>query len=328
MARLPRPRVWDTVDPDARRRSGRRLSTVVAVVATLNVLGVVLASVDAIYERAATLFDAFAVLSVLLFTVLYAVRIWAVTAGTGRRDMDDRLRLARKPILLVDLVVILVFWVGLLSNAETTGAIRILWLAHVFNLPHLRRSRRRFRRVLAAQREDLAIAFSGSGMLVLVSSTLMYFIEGNAQPEAFASIPDALWWGVVTLTTVGYGDVVPVTPLGRVLGAITTFGGIAFFALPSSVLAAGFIAERAAESESESAAGVPTDDRPGDGGAEDGGAADQSADGRVVHESDVDAGGETVGFRSADSSASESNSLAQEPVRCPHCGGSLDAPRH
>jgi voltage-gated potassium channel len=244
MPRLPRPRVWAAVDPGAHRRSGRRLTAVVAVVATLNVLSVVVGSVDAVYDRGPWLFDTFAVLSVLLFTVLYAVRLWAVTAGTARGAVDDRLRLARTPILLVDLVVIVVFWAGVLTGVEARGAVRILWLAHVFNLPHLRRSRRRFRRVFAAQREDLAIAFTGAGMLVLVSSTLMYYVERSAQPEAFASIPDALWWGVVTLTTVGYGDVVPVTPLGRVLGAITTFGGIAFFALPSSVLAAGFIADR------------------------------------------------------------------------------------
>jgi voltage-gated potassium channel len=101
--------------------------------------------------------------------------------------------------------------------------------------------------VFDAERSDLVVAFSGAGVLVLVSSTLMYFVEGSVQPEAFSSIPETLWWGVVTLTTVGYGDIVPVTPLGRLLGAATMLGGVAFFALPSSILAAGFFAERTGE---------------------------------------------------------------------------------
>lgn len=123
----------------------------------------------------------------------------------------------------------------------------------MFNLPRFRRSKVRFKRVLSAQRGDLAIAFSGATMLVLVSSTLMFFVENRTQPEAFGSIPAALWWGIVTLTTVGYGDVVPITPLGKLLGGITTFGGIAFLALPSSILAAGFFAERQSKQKESTA---------------------------------------------------------------------------
>lgn len=88
---------------------------------------------------------------------------------------------------------------------------------------------------------DLVVTFSATGLLLLLASSVIYFIETTAQPEAFSSIPATLWWGVVTLTTVGYGDVFPVTPLGRFFGAIVAILGIGLFALPASILASGFI---------------------------------------------------------------------------------------
>lgn len=249
MVRLTRRRLWELVDPETDDRWGRRFEHTVFLLALSNVVAAVLASVEPLYSRYAALFEGFLTVSIVLFTVLYVVRVWAAASGADERgdDASGRRRFARRPIAVVDFVVITTFWLGLLTGIEAFGAglFRTLWIARLFSLSWFARSRGRFKRVLSAQREDLAVAFSAAGMLVLVSSTLMYFVERGVQPEAFSSIPAALWWGVVTLTTVGYGDVVPVTPLGRVLGALTTFGGVAFVALPSSVLAAGFFAERA-----------------------------------------------------------------------------------
>ena len=268
MSSSTKRRVWQLVSPEERGRSGQRLESAALVLASLNVVAVVLQSIDSLYDRFALLFDGFAVTSVLLFSLLFVARLWASATQTEYRGSSGRVRFVRRPFVLLDFVVIVVFWLGFFFAPGTLGGIRILWIARIFDFPRFRRSRTRFKRVITTQREDLAIAFSGAAMLVLVSSTLMYFVERGAQPEAFASIPDALWWGIVTLTTVGYGDVVPITPLGRVLGAITTFGGIAFFALPSSILAAGFFAEREREQEEshppgrESESSRPTDELP------------------------------------------------------------------
>ncbi|WP_411968317.1 ion transporter [Haloferax sp. YSSS75] len=240
-------RAWRVVDPDAKSRRGQHLETVALVLASLNVVAVVIQSVAPIYEAVPLLFDVFGHVSVFLFTLLYVVRLWAVPATDRQQETTDRLRFARRPFVLLDFVVIVGYWFGVAFVPGSLGWIRVLWLARMFNLPQLKRSRMRFRRVLAAQRDDLSIAFIGSGTIALLASTLMYFVENSTQPEAFSSIPAALWWAIVTLTTVGYGDVVPGTPLGRFLGAITTFGGVAFFALPSSILAAGFMDERARE---------------------------------------------------------------------------------
>jgi len=80
-------------------------------------------------------------------------------------------------------------------------------------------------------------------ILLIIASSLMYFVEKDAQPEVFSSIPAAMWWGVATLTTVGYGDVYPVTTIGKLLGAIISLLGIGMFALPAGILASGFAEE-------------------------------------------------------------------------------------
>ena len=97
--------------------------------------------------------------------------------------------------------------------------------------------------MLRAKREELGVtAFLGS-VLLLFASTFMYFTEHEAQPTKFGSIPEAMWWGVVTLTTLGYGDIYPVTPLGKVLASVISIIGIGLFALPAGILAGGFAEE-------------------------------------------------------------------------------------
>ncbi|MCO8265078.1 ion transporter (plasmid) [Haloferax prahovense] len=246
---MSRDQVWTVVDPESENRWGERFSRLVFLLASANVVAVVLSTVESLSARFGVYFDGLLVVSIVLFTLLYVVRLWAAGSDAAESGRHSRVAFVRDPIAVVDCFVIVTFWVGLLFEIRLfeSGLFRVFWLARVLNLSWFRRSRGRFKRVIDAQRSDLGVAFSGAGMLVLVSSTLMYFVEGSVQPEAFSSIPETLWWGVVTLTTVGYGDVVPVTPLGRLLGAATMLGGVAFFALPSSILAAGFFAERTEE---------------------------------------------------------------------------------
>ncbi len=95
-------------------------------------------------------------------------------------------------------------------------------------------------RVLNSKKEELAITGFVLGILLILASSLMYYVENTAQPDVFTSIPAAMWWGIATLTTVGYGDIYPVTILGKVLGALIAVLGIGLFALPAGILAGGF----------------------------------------------------------------------------------------
>lgn len=100
------------------------------------------------------------------------------------------------------------------------------------------------------KKKELLITIFATVILLVIVSSLMYFIENKAQPKAFSSIPAAMWWGVATLTTVGYGDVYPITPLGKFLGAVIAIFGIGMFAVPAGILASGF-AEKIQKSHRE-----------------------------------------------------------------------------
>jgi len=97
------------------------------------------------------------------------------------------------------------------------------------------------KRVLKEKKEELVLIVFVVLLLLIIFSSLMYFIEKEAQPEAFSSIPAAMWWGIITLTTVGYGDVYPITPLGKILGALIAFLGIGMFALPAGIFGSGLV---------------------------------------------------------------------------------------
>lgn len=112
-----------------------------------------------------------------------------------------------------------------------------------------------FHRVLRRKRDQLAIAGVVNLLLLVVSSSVVYLVEHEAQPEAFSSIPQAMWWGIVTLTTVGYGDVHPVTPVGQFFGAFVALLGVAVFALPASILASGFVEEAQSDEQRTSDSG-------------------------------------------------------------------------
>lgn len=192
----------------------------------------------------------FEVFSVIIFTVEYVARVWsAVEAGQFDHPITGRLKFASHPLMVIDLLPILPFYLsGVMAvDLRFLRALRLIRLIRMFKLARYSESLRSFGRVLEREKEKLAVAGFVNLLLLVVAASVMYQAEHQAQPEVFSSIPAALWWGVVTLTTVGYGDVHPVTPVGQFFGAIVAVLGIGLFALPASILASGFIAEATGE---------------------------------------------------------------------------------
>ena len=145
---------------------------------------------------------------------------------------------------VIDLLAILPFYLPLLSL--DFRFLRIVRLVRVFRIAKLGRYSKAVQtlgRVFRAKAAQLAIATSFILMLLVIASSLMYYAEHDDQPEQFSSIPASMWWGVTTLTTVGYGDVIPVTGLGKVIASIMAILGIGMFALPTGILGAGFVEE-------------------------------------------------------------------------------------
>lgn len=224
-------------------RAGRLVDLFIMVLIAVNVVAVVLATVDDLYRSYQSLFYGIEVVSVAIFGVEYLGRVWSATERPGYSNpVTGRLRFALQPMLVVDLLAILPFFLGtFLVDLRFLRALRLVRFFRLFKMARYSAAMRRLGLVIRRKREDLTIAISATLILVVVASSMMYFVEQEAQPEAFSSIPAALWWGVVTLTTVGYGDVYPVTPVGKVLGAVIAILGVGLVALPASILASGFV---------------------------------------------------------------------------------------
>ena len=215
----------------------------------LNVVALIIATVPQLseYSRAFRIFE---LISVVIFSLEYLLRVWSCTvAECYTRPITDRLRFAATGMMIIDLLAILPFYVALVMpsagvlDLRFLRAVRLMRIFRLFKLGRYSESMKVLGRVLKAKKEELAIAVFIVFVLLILASSLMYFVENPAQPEAFPSIPAAMWWGVATLTTVGYGDVVPVTALGKALGTIVSILGIGLFALPAGILASGFSSE-------------------------------------------------------------------------------------
>lgn len=142
----------------------------------------------------------------------------------------------------MDFVAVLPFLLVYLF--KDTPSVHIITLAYIFIVFKLIRHSRSFRfigEVLSAVREELVTAYTACGIMVCFSAILMYYIERNAQPEAFANIGDGLWWSIVAFTTVGYGDIYPITPLGKLLSSLISLIGIAMIAIPTGIISSSFI---------------------------------------------------------------------------------------
>jgi len=212
------------------------------VLISLNVLAVIVESVPGVYANYAALFDGFEIFSVTIFSIEYAFRIWSATAHPGIRyqhPLWGRIRYMLTPLVLIDLVVILPFYLGSLIGVDLR-VLRALRLMRAFRLTRYASSMNLLLQVLRDEGPVISAALFVLLMLVIVAASITYLAEHETQPEAFASIPHALWWAVVTMTTIGYGDVVPMTLIGRICAAVVAIISVGMVALPAGILASGF----------------------------------------------------------------------------------------
>lgn len=211
----------------------------------LNSLAIVLHSIPEIRDHPALarFFIDFEIFSVIVFTIEYGLRVWACVESVEYQDpVWGRIKFVFSAWALVDLLAIFPFYLTLFTT--DFGLLRILRLLRVVRLYRLTKYSRALnmiQRAIEYTKEELILSYAFLLFAMLIASSLIYYIEHPAQPEAFSSIPAAMWWGVVTMTTLGYGDVYPVTALGKLFGGFIAILGVALFSLPTGILASGFI---------------------------------------------------------------------------------------
>jgi voltage-gated potassium channel len=238
-----RRRVYEQLEPKARGAGGlsatNRILVALILVASL---AAILETEPLVSTGRELLFRVLELAFAGLFLLEYAARLWtAVENPRFRESAVPRLRYVVTPAALCDLIAIvpalLAFGAGGTILLRFVRVLRILRLA---KLGRMSSAWRHVSEAIHSRRYELALTLGIAGVATLAAATALYWAEGDAQPDKFGSIPRCLWWAVVTLTTVGYGDVFPETPAGKVIAGVVAVIGIGVIALPTGIFAAAF----------------------------------------------------------------------------------------
>ena len=240
-------RVFETLEKGTGDdRLSRQFDIFIMTLIILNVILVIIETVEPLYLKYQYGLDLFEAISVIIFTIEYLGRLWTCTyIEKYRHPFWGRIRYIFSVVGLIDLFAILPFYLPLFfaMDGRFLRILRLFRLIRLFKMGRYSTAFALITKVFKKRKEELVISLTFLLVMLILASGLMYFVEHEAQPEAFSSIPETMWWGVATLTTVGYGDVYPITALGRFLGAIIAILGVGLFALPAGIIAAGFESE-------------------------------------------------------------------------------------
>lgn len=238
-----RRRLFLELEPSARLAIGlSALNRLICALIVASVLLAVLESKPTLQQAAPGVFWYAELLIGSVFVIEYLARLWVCCEDPRyRHPLWGRLRYSVTPAALLDLAALLPFVLAVLG-AESF-LLRLARMMRILRLARLGRLSKAGRLLAAAIRKrsfELLLSAAVAALILLLSSTLLYLAEGGLQPEGFGSIPRAMWWSIATLTTVGYGDVYPLTSLGKLFAAGTALSGIGLIALPAGILAAAF----------------------------------------------------------------------------------------
>lgn len=226
---------WWLERPDRNARGPKILEILLIVLITANVIFVIMETADSIYERWSSFFIYFENISLCIFIVEYLARLWVVPENP---EQPSRTKWARSPLAVIDFVVIFPALLVFIFPMD----LRLLRALRMLRLLKLTRYSSAFSMLTNVLEEEagafLACLFFLFIMLIFASGGI-WLAEHKVQPEAFGSIFHSMWWAVATLTTVGYGDVVPITILGKTFGALVTILGVGVAALPAGIIASG-----------------------------------------------------------------------------------------
>lgn len=239
-----RRRIHTQLDPLAWPGPGLSPTNIALVIAILLATAAAIIetepSVSGPYRR---VFSSLEVTFGVLFAIEYAARLWtaAEDARLGVHTWQRRLRFVLTPSALFDLFAIAITFAPFLGiNALAFRLVRLLRVLRLAKLGRMSSALTLLMLTVRSRRYELTVTLALAGTVLVLGATALYWAEGDIQPAQFGSIPRALWWAVVTLTTIGYGDAYPITALGKVMAAAVAFAGIGLIAMPTGILAAAF----------------------------------------------------------------------------------------
>ena len=242
MTQAFRKEVARILSVDGNHKYSRIVDFLLITLISLNVVAIILESMHEFEAAHHDAFMAFEAFSVFIFTIEYLLRIWSSVELVGYENDSHtkaRFRYMLTPLAIIDLVAILPFYLMIIFPIDLRF-LRVVRLLRVFKLTRYSGAMNLVLSVFKEEANAFFAAFFVLIMLLILASSGIYVLEHEIQPDKFGSIPDAMWWAMATLTTVGYGDVVPVTALGKIFGGFITIIGVGMVALPAGILASGF----------------------------------------------------------------------------------------
>lgn len=215
----------------------------ILVLILLSVVSVILETVSNLEAPMGQVFRWFEVFSITVFTAEYLLRIWSCTTNPKySHPVWGRIRYAFSFMALIDFVAIIPFYIPFIIPLDLRfiRAIRVMRMFRLLKVGRYSNAVTESIKVLHSRKEHLIITLTMIMILLVLISGVMYVVEHEAQPEGFSNIPNTMWWAVCTMTTVGYGDVYPVTPLGKFFAGIISLLGVGLFAVPAGIISSGF----------------------------------------------------------------------------------------
>jgi voltage-gated potassium channel len=241
---MTRLRKWayELLDPSSGSAASRSIELLLINLIFLNIVAIILESVKSINQQYAPFFRALENFSIVIFTIEYFLRAW--TSVENPKYHHRRSKYLFSGMAIIDLLSILPFYIELILGFVPIDllflrTVRLFRLLRVLKIARYLKALNIMQAVLRERKEQILVSIMFILFLLVIVSTVMYYVENDAQPELFSSIPATMWWGIATLTTVGYGDMVPITVLGKFLGGMITILGIGLFALPAGIFSSG-----------------------------------------------------------------------------------------
>ena len=238
-----RNRVWTLLEPANETDKASKITDIFLVTLIFfNILMVILETVENLYINYKTFFRYFELFSVTVFSIEYIGRLWSCVENKKKNQSDSKARVEYifSFSAIIDAIAILPSLLAFLFPTVDLRFVRALRIIRLLKFSRYSNSINTLLVVLWDQRKSFGAAFFILFIILIISSSGMYLVEKDIQPEKFGSIPQSMWWSIVTLTTVGYGDVYPVTSMGKFFGSIIIILGIGTVALPSGILASAF----------------------------------------------------------------------------------------
>jgi voltage-gated potassium channel len=230
------------------KRWDKIINVFIIILIALNIIAVILETVEPIHDRFAHFFYYFDLVSVIIFSIEYVLRVWSSNHEEKyKHSLWGRLKYMFSLGALIDLAAILpsilAYFIGVKFDLRELRILRLLRVLRLFRLTAYTESVHMIANVFKRRKNELMLSFILALFLIIISSCIIYFAEHlypNKNTSEFKSIPHTIWWAVVTLTTTGYGDMYPLTAIGKTMATIIMLTGVAFFAIPAGILSAGF----------------------------------------------------------------------------------------